>query len=146
MEEIYKFQRDFLRELESKVDRDHMDCSKIGSVFVINVSYVYIYMYLYMYMYNVCTYCILDLCLSQKHEFAIYSQYCNNHPHAVNEMNILQQNEQYTLFFEVSSISYIKALYTVHVYVLRVESVWMVHVCVCDIVYMYIDVNYFTAV
>ena len=42
--------------------------------------------------------------LFQKHEFAIYSQYCNNHPHAVNEMNILQQNEQYTLFFEVSTI------------------------------------------
>lgn len=40
IEEIYKFQRDFLRELESKVDRDRMDCSEIGSVFVINVSYV----------------------------------------------------------------------------------------------------------
>jgi hypothetical protein len=100
VEEIYRFQRDFLRELESKVDRDHMDCSKIGSVFVINVSYIYIYTCMYVH-----TYCILDPCLSQKHEFAIYSQYCNNHPHAVNEMNILQQNEQYTLFFEVSSIS-----------------------------------------
>ena len=37
----------------------------------------------------------------QRHEFAIYSEYCNNHPHTVNEMNALQQNEQYTFFFEV---------------------------------------------
>ena len=51
VEEIYRFQRDFLRELESKVDRDRMDCSEIGSVFVINVSYMYRYMY--------CIYCIL---------------------------------------------------------------------------------------
>ena len=41
VEEIYRFQRDFLRELESKVDRDQMDCSEIGNVFVINVSYMY---------------------------------------------------------------------------------------------------------
>ena len=37
----------------------------------------------------------------QRHEFAIYSEYCNNHPHTVNEMNTLQQNEQYAFFFEV---------------------------------------------
>ena len=43
VEEIYRFQRDFLRELESKVDRDQMDCSEIGSVFVINVSYMHRY-------------------------------------------------------------------------------------------------------
>ena len=42
VEEIYRFQRDFLRELESKVDRDRMDCSEIGSVFVINVSYMHV--------------------------------------------------------------------------------------------------------
>ena len=39
MEQIYSFQRDFLRELEAKVDRDRMDCSEIGEIFVINVSY-----------------------------------------------------------------------------------------------------------
>lgn len=38
VEEIYRFQRDFLRELESKVDRNQMECSEIGGVFVINVS------------------------------------------------------------------------------------------------------------
>ena len=43
VEEIYRFQRDFLRELESKVDRDRMDCSEIGSVFVINVSCMHIH-------------------------------------------------------------------------------------------------------
>ncbi len=37
----------------------------------------------------------------QRQEFDIYGQYCNNHPHAVNEMNQLQENEQYKFFFEV---------------------------------------------
>ena len=97
VEEIYKFQRDFLRELESKVDRDRMDCSEIGNVFVINVSTQPLLQSCVDIMYSRC---IASL---QKHEFSIYSQYCNNHPHAVNEMNMLQQNEQYALFFEVSA-------------------------------------------
>ena len=39
VEQIYKFQRDFLRELELKVDWNQMDCSEIGGVFVTNVGY-----------------------------------------------------------------------------------------------------------
>ena len=42
---------------------------------------------------------------TQRHEFAVYSEYCTNHPHAVNEMNTLQQNEQYMFFFEVGGMS-----------------------------------------
>lgn len=47
------------------------------------------------------SYCFIVMCM-QQHEFKVYSQYCNNHPHAVNEMSILQENEQYSFFFEVS--------------------------------------------
>lgn len=71
IETIYKFQKDFLKELETRVNRDKMDESQIGDIFVGNAS-----------------------------EFTIYSDYCNNHPHAVHEMNSLQSDDQYTFFFE----------------------------------------------
>ena len=38
IEQIYNFQRDFLRELEARVNLDRMEDSQIGEVFVINVS------------------------------------------------------------------------------------------------------------
>ena len=38
----------------------------------------------------------------QRHQFALYSEYCNNHPQAVNELNLLQSDSQFALFFEVS--------------------------------------------
>ena len=40
VEQIYLFQRDFLRELETRVITDHMADSQIGEVFVLNVSIV----------------------------------------------------------------------------------------------------------
>ena len=38
IEQIYNFQRDFLKELEARVDLDRMEDSQIGEVFVLNVS------------------------------------------------------------------------------------------------------------
>ena len=38
IERIYEFQRDFLKELEARVNMDRMEESQIGEVFVINVS------------------------------------------------------------------------------------------------------------
>ena len=35
---IYEFQRDFLKELEARVNMDRMEDSQIGDVFVLNVS------------------------------------------------------------------------------------------------------------
>ena len=40
---------------------------------------------------------------SQREEFTIYAEYCNNHPHAVSEMSSLQQKQQYAIFFEVQN-------------------------------------------
>ena len=44
---------------------------------------------------------ILSLPHWQRRGFEVYSEYCNNHPHAVNEMCVLQKKEQYAFFFEV---------------------------------------------
>lgn len=38
----------------------------------------------------------------QKEEFKMYSQYCNNHPLAVSELQELYCDSQYIHFFEVS--------------------------------------------
>ena len=38
IETLYKFQKDFLKELETRVNRDKMEESQIGDIFVANVS------------------------------------------------------------------------------------------------------------
>lgn len=50
---------------------------------------------------------LMRLYTLQQHEFKVYSHYCNNHPHAVSEMNLLNGNEQYTFFFEVLNDNYV---------------------------------------
>ncbi|XP_019852562.1 PREDICTED: uncharacterized protein LOC100640581 isoform X2 [Amphimedon queenslandica] len=71
IEDIYRFQQNFLDQLESRINFGNLEDSLIGEIFVI-----------------------------MKDSFSMYSEYCNNHPHAVNEMNLLQQDQQYVLFFE----------------------------------------------
>ena len=39
----------------------------------------------------------------QSEGFTIYSEYCNNHPHACEELRSLQKSKKYQHFFEVSS-------------------------------------------
>lgn len=38
VEEVYKFQKDFLKELKSRIKPEHIEQSEIGEVFVVNVS------------------------------------------------------------------------------------------------------------
>ncbi|CAI8028598.1 Rho guanine nucleotide exchange factor 4 [Geodia barretti] len=71
LESLYEFQLDFLHQLEARVSPHHMEDSQIGEVFV-----------------------------ACRRGFEVYSEYCNNHPHAVNEMCVLQKKEQYAFFFE----------------------------------------------
>ncbi|XP_040921918.1 spermatogenesis-associated protein 13 isoform X1 [Toxotes jaculatrix] len=71
IEDIYKFQRQFLRDLEKKYNKDQPHLSEIGSCFLL-----------------------------QGEGFSIYSEYCNTHPAACAEMQRLMKMGRYKHFFE----------------------------------------------
>ncbi|XP_008286634.1 spermatogenesis-associated protein 13 isoform X2 [Stegastes partitus] len=71
IEEIYRFQRQFLKELEKKYNKDEPHLSEIGSCF-----------------------------LMQGEGFSIYSEYCNTHPEACAELHRLMKLGKYKHFFE----------------------------------------------
>ncbi|XP_041735988.2 uncharacterized protein LOC121569250 isoform X2 [Coregonus clupeaformis] len=71
IEDIYKFQRQFLKDLEKKYNTDQPHLSEIGACF-----------------------------LSQGEGFSIYSEYCNTHPAACGELQRLMKLGRYKHFFE----------------------------------------------
>ncbi|XP_057563442.1 spermatogenesis-associated protein 13 isoform X2 [Hippopotamus amphibius kiboko] len=71
IEDIYKFQRKFLKDLEKQYNKEEPHLSEIGSCF-----------------------------LQHQAGFAIYSEYCNNHPGACAELAGLMQQGRYRHFFE----------------------------------------------
>ncbi|XP_075418936.1 spermatogenesis-associated protein 13 isoform X2 [Tenrec ecaudatus] len=71
IEEIYKFQRKFLKDLERQYNKEEPHLSEIGSCF-----------------------------LQHQEGFAIYSEYCNNHPGACLELANLMKQGKYRHFFE----------------------------------------------
>lgn len=71
IEEIYKFQRQFLRDLEKKHNKNEPHLSEIGACFLL-----------------------------QGEGFSIYSEYCNNHPAASAELHRLMKLGRYKHFFE----------------------------------------------
>ncbi|XP_076356272.1 uncharacterized protein LOC143249760 isoform X2 [Tachypleus tridentatus] len=71
IEEIYRFQREFLRKLELCIDHNKPHLSLLGNCF-----------------------------LQHKTDFRIYSDYCNNHPLAVSELQELYNDSRYCQFFE----------------------------------------------
>ncbi|XP_030612925.1 spermatogenesis-associated protein 13 isoform X2 [Archocentrus centrarchus] len=72
IEDIYKFQRQFLRELEKKYNKDQPHLSEIGSCFLL-----------------------------QGEGFSVlYSEYCNTHPAACAELQRLMKLGKYKHFFE----------------------------------------------
>ncbi|XP_066502524.1 uncharacterized protein spata13 isoform X2 [Hoplias malabaricus] len=71
IEEIYKFQRKFLKDLEKKYNKEQPHLSEIGSCF-----------------------------LQQGEGFSIYSEYCNTHPAACAELQRLMKQGRYKHFFE----------------------------------------------
>ncbi|XP_020750295.2 spermatogenesis-associated protein 13 isoform X6 [Odocoileus virginianus] len=71
IEDIYRFQRKFLKDLEKQYNKEEPHLSKIGSCF-----------------------------LQHQEGFAIYSEYCNNHPGACAELAGLMQQRRYRHFFE----------------------------------------------
>nr|XP_006138946.1 spermatogenesis-associated protein 13 isoform X4 [Pelodiscus sinensis] len=71
IEDIYKFQRKFLKDLEKQYNKEEPHLSEIGSCF-----------------------------LQHQEGFAIYSEYCNNHPSACIELSNLMKHGKYRHFFE----------------------------------------------
>lgn len=71
IEDIYKFQRKFLKDLEKQYNKEEPHLSEIGSCF-----------------------------LEHQEGFAIYSEYCNNHPGACVELSNLMKHSKYRHFFE----------------------------------------------
>ncbi|XP_064455915.1 uncharacterized protein LOC135366883 isoform X2 [Ornithodoros turicata] len=71
LEQLYEFQSRFLACLESSINWEQPHLSEIGSVFV-----------------------------EHKAEFQIYSEYCNNHPLAVSELQEMYADSRYVHFFE----------------------------------------------
>ncbi|XP_029384666.1 uncharacterized protein spata13 [Echeneis naucrates] len=71
IEDIYRFQRQFLRDLEKKYNHDQPHLSEIGSCFLL-----------------------------QGEGFSIYSEYCNTHPAACAELQRLMKFGRYKHFFE----------------------------------------------
>ncbi|KAL6067272.1 hypothetical protein STEG23_006110, partial [Scotinomys teguina] len=71
IEDIYKFQRKFLKDLEKQYNKEEPHLSEIGSCF-----------------------------LQHQEGFAIYSEYCNNHPGACVELSTLMKQSKYRHFFE----------------------------------------------
>ncbi|XP_074716120.1 spermatogenesis-associated protein 13 isoform X3 [Strix uralensis] len=71
IEDIYKFQRKFLKDLEKQYNKEEPHLSEIGSCF-----------------------------LQHQEGFAIYSEYCNNHPGACIELSKLMKQGKYRHFFE----------------------------------------------
>lgn len=71
IEDIYRFQRMFLKDLEKKYNTQNPHLSEIGSCF-----------------------------LQQEEGFSIYSEYCNTHPVACAELQRLMKQGRYKHFFE----------------------------------------------
>ncbi|KAK2859466.1 hypothetical protein Q5P01_004086 [Channa striata] len=71
IEDIYRFQRQFLKDLEKKYNKEQPHLSEIGSCFLL-----------------------------QGEGFSIYSEYCNTHPAACMELQRLMKSGKYKHFFE----------------------------------------------
>ncbi|KAM4702332.1 spermatogenesis-associated protein 13 isoform 4-T4 [Discoglossus pictus] len=71
IEDIYKFQRKFFKDLEKQYNKDEPHLSEIGGSF-----------------------------LENQEGFSIYSEYCNNHPNACLELSNLIKQGKYRHFFE----------------------------------------------
>ncbi|XP_036372491.1 uncharacterized protein LOC118769473 isoform X2 [Megalops cyprinoides] len=71
IDEIYRFQKKFLKGLEKRFNKEQPHLSEIGSCF-----------------------------LEHQMDFQIYSEYCNNHPNACLQLSKLMKVNKYVFFFE----------------------------------------------
>uniref|UniRef100_A0A3Q3W6Y2 Uncharacterized protein n=1 Tax=Mola mola TaxID=94237 RepID=A0A3Q3W6Y2_MOLML len=71
IEDIYRFQRKFLKGLEKKFNKEQPHLSEIGCCF-----------------------------LEHQTDFQIYSEYCNNHPNACVQLTKLMKANKFVFFFE----------------------------------------------
>ncbi|XP_052355769.1 uncharacterized protein LOC118378312 isoform X2 [Oncorhynchus keta] len=71
IEDIYRFQKKFLKGLEKRFNKEQPHLSEIGSCF-----------------------------LEHQTDFQIYSEYCNNHPNACVQLSRRMKTNKYVFFFE----------------------------------------------
>lgn len=91
LEELYRFQKRFLVDLELALDWDVLEDSVVGNVFIQHVKPAVVHpLSLFQFPF---------LC-SQIENFKIYANYCNNHDRAASQMQALYKDLRYVKFFE----------------------------------------------
>lgn len=107
IEDIYRFQRQFLKDLEKKYNKDQPHLSEIGSCFLLQVLATRSLQLYSHFIHTLTAFSVTDLlalndcvCFFQGEGFSIYSEYCNTHPAACSELQRLMKLGKYKHFFE----------------------------------------------
>lgn len=106
IEDIYRFQRQFLKDLEKKHNKEQPHLSEIGSCFLLQV--VATHKTVPQFTQSLCHSYLPEpafslngsLFLLKGEGFSIYSDYCNTHPAACAELQRLMKLGKYKHFFE----------------------------------------------
>lgn len=107
IEDIYRFQRQFLKDLEKKHNKEQPHLSEIGSCFLLQVVATYSTKpfpsslnHCHSYLHEPACSLNVSLFLLKGEGFSIYSDYCNTHPAACTELQRLMKLGKYKHFFE----------------------------------------------
>lgn len=101
IDELYRFQKKFVKALEKKFNKDHPHLSEIGSCFLEQVSWLRCRRWCRIPFLRLDFFIVFSSLASiQQTNFQIYSEYCNNHPNACVQLSKLMKIKKYVFFFE----------------------------------------------